>query len=152
MPYRKSSVYTIYMYVALDGRGYIGKTGLQRKARAQANGAGYKHCSQFWNAIKRYGWNTFRYQVLATVSKDEPDAEQKACDLESSFIQKYQTNNIRFGFNTYTKDKPRSYKKLSEVRRNRRPMHKDGVTRQIPQADYNRYLEDGWVPGYNRSS
>lgn len=152
MPYLKSPVYTVYMYIAPDGRRYIGKTGLQRGARAQNQGAGYKHCRKFWNAIQRYGWNTFVYRVLATIPKSEPNAAQKACDLETEFIQKYQTTNTRFGFNTYTTDKPRSYARLAEIHRNRRVVNKDGIIKKVPGTEFEGYIRKGWKPGYKCSS
>lgn len=152
MPYLKSNCWTIYAYAAPDGRLYIGKTGLQQGNRAGNQGAGYKHCSRFWNAIKRYGWDAFTYQILATVSKEEPDAAQKACDLESQFIRQYKTTNIRFGFNTFVKDTPRSYEKLSQVRKNRRVINKDGIIKQVPDSELERYLQAGWKTGYNRTS
>ena len=150
MPYTKNSFYTVYMYIAPDGRKYIGKTEHQQGARAGFEGAGYKHCSRFWNAIQRLGWDSFSYKVLATISKSQPDAAQKACDLESHYIRYYRTTNILFGFNTQTTDKPRSYAKLSEVRKNRRIINKDGIVRQVPNSEFDRYLQKGWNPGYNR--
>lgn len=152
MAYKKGSCYTIYAYIAPDGRMYIGKTGSQQGERAGKNGAGYKHCSRFWNAILRYGWDRFEYRVLATVPKTELDAAQKACDLEMEFICRYRTTNIRFGFNTFAKDKPRSYDRLSTVRKNCRIMNKDGVVKQVPGSEFDNYLAKGWKPGYNRIS
>jgi hypothetical protein len=145
-------MFTIYRYIAPDGRSYIGKTGLQQGARAQHNGVGYRTSSRFWNAIQEYGWESFTYQVLAVVSKSLPDAERRACLLESKFIKEYRTVSPRFGFNMRPKDGPKNYEKLSETRKNMRPMSKDGITRQIPETDYARYLADGWKPGYNRTS
>lgn len=151
MPYNKSDVFTIYRYIAPDGRSYIGKTGLQQGARAQ-QGAGYRSSSRFWNAIQQYGWETFKYQVLAVVPKNLPNAEKRACLLESRYIKEYRTLSPLFGFNMRPKDAPKNYEKLSEVRKNVRPMSKDGVTKQIAESEYARYLADGWKPGYNRTS
>lgn len=152
MPYIKSGCYTIYAYVAPDGRRYIGKTGSQQAERAGNGGAGYKHCGCFWKAINRFGWESFKYEILETISKDEPDAAQKACDLEARYIMQYQTTNIRFGFNRFKKDSPRNYEKLAEARRHRRVVNKDGVIKHIPQSELDGYIKNGWNPGYKSTS
>lgn len=151
MAYVKSDCYTIYSYIAPDGRRYIGKTGSQQGERAGNDGAGYKHCGCFWKAIERFGWESFRYEVLATVPKDEPDAAQKACDIEAQYIRKFQTTNIRFGFNRFKKDTPRTYEKLAASRKNRRVVNKDGIIKQIPGTEYERYIKKGWSPGYKNT-
>lgn len=152
MPYLKSPMFTVYRYIAPDGRSYIGKTGLQQGARAQHNGAGYKSCPRFWAAIQKHGWEKFTYQVLAEIPKTTPDAEKKACELESRFIKEFRTTNSLFGFNERMIDVPKNYSKLAAARRCMRPMYKEGIVRQIPKTDYARYLADGWKPGYNRTS
>ena len=152
MSYAKSNYYTIYAYVAPDGRRYIGKTGSQQNERAGNGGAGYKHCGCFWKAINRYGWNSFRYEPLAVVSKALPNAAERACELEAFYISKFRTTNIRFGFNRFKKDSPRSYEKLSKSRLNRRVINKDGVIKQVVAGDYDAYIQNGWSPGYNRTS
>lgn len=152
MAYRKSNSYTIYAYIAPDGRRYIGKTGAQRNARAGNGGSGYKHCGCFWKAINRFGWGSFQYEILAVIPKDEPDAAQKACDAEARFIMQYRTTDIKFGFNRCKKDSPRTYSKLSQSRKNRRVIHKDGTIRHIPEAEFTKYLDKGWIPGYKGTS
>lgn len=149
MPYLKNSFYTIYMYIAPDGRKYIGKTRLQQGARAGAQGAGYKSCSRFWKAIREFGWDSFEYRVLATVPLSEP---KTACEIESDFIQKYCTTDPLFGFNVLRSDVPRQYEKLAESRRHRRIMHKGSVVRQIPAESVSEFLESGWKLGYSRTS
>lgn len=152
MPYTKSEYYTIYAYIAPDGRRYIGKTGSQKNERAGHGGANYKHCGCFWKAIIRYGWDAFEYEVLATIPKSDDNANQKACELESRYIMQYQTTNIRFGFNRFKKDSPRSYDKLAKARRNRRIVNKDGIIKQISQSEFESYLKKGWNPGYKGAS
>lgn len=152
MAYLKSEYYTIYAYVAPDGRRYIGKTGSQQNERAGANGIGYKHCGCFWKAIQTYGWESFRYEELEIIPKSDPNAAEKACELEASYISRFQTTNIRFGFNRFRHDKPRSYARLAEVRKNRRVINKGGIIKQVPADEYNHYIQNGWKPGYNRTS
>lgn len=149
MPYLKNPFYTIYMYTAPDGRRYVGKTRLQQGARAGANGAGYKSCRRFWKAIQEFGWDSFEYQVLATIPLSDPES---ACRVESEFIQKYHTTNPAFGFNVFRSDAPRQYEKLAESRRHRRIVHKGSVVRQIPAESVPEFLESGWELGYSRAS
>lgn len=148
MAYLKGDCYTIYAYIAPDGRRYIGKTGSQQSERAGSCGAGYKHCGCFWKAIMRFGWDSFRYEVLATVPKTESNADQLACDLEAKYIREYQTTNISFGFNRFKKDSPRGYEKLSAARKNRRVVNKDGIIKHIPENQFETYIQKGWSPGY----
>lgn len=152
MAYLKGDCYTIYAYIAPDGRRYIGKTGSQQAERAGNGGAGYKHCSCFWKAINRFGWDSFRYEILATVPKSQTNAAQLACDLEAQYIREYQTTNIRFGFNRFKRDSPRSYAKLAEARRNRRVVNKDGVIKHIPKCQFATYIQKGWNPGYKQTT
>lgn len=152
MPYLKSDCYTIYAYVAPDGRRYIGKTGSQQAERSGNGGVRYKHCSCFWKAINRFGWEAFDYEVLAIISKNELNAAQKACDLEARYIMQYQTTNIRFGFNRLKKDSPRNYEKLSATHRHRRVVNKDGVVKHIPESELDGYIKKGWNAGYKSTS
>lgn len=149
MPYLKNPFFTIYMYTAPDGRKYIGKTRLQQGARAGAQGAGYKTCKRFWKAIQEFGWDSFEYQVLATIPLSEPE---RACKVESDYIQKYHTTNLCFGFNIMRKDVPRRYDKQSESRRGRKIMHKGSAVRYVPMSDVPALLESGWELGYSRAS
>lgn len=148
MAYNKSSNYTIYAYIAPDGRRYIGKTGAQQHARAGSGGAGYKHCGRFWKAITRYGWESFKYEILAVIPKSIQNAAEIACKKESEYIQRYQTTNILYGFNRNKVDTPRTYEKLSQARKNRRVVNKDGVVRHIPGNEFDVYIANGWNPGY----
>lgn len=150
--YQERQEYTIYSYIAPDGRRYIGKTGLAQHAREQLNGRGYAHCGRFWSAIKRHGWEAFRYEVLEVIPKSTPNAAQLACEREAYYINKFKTTNIRFGFNVQKSDKPRNYTKLSIVRQSMRPIHKGMRNKQVHVDDYDTYLKNGWEPGYYRVS
>ena len=150
MAYLKCDCFTIYAYIGPDGRRYIGNSGSQRAERAGNGGSGYKHCSCFWKAIQRFGWDSFKYEILATVPKSQTNAAQLACDLEARYIREYQTTNIRFGFNRFKSDSPRSYAKLSESRRNRRVVNKDGVIKHVPESQFDTYIQKGWNPGYKQ--
>lgn len=48
----------------------------------------------FYRAIQKYGWNTFRHEILYTnLSKEE------ACNIEKFLIRKYKTTSKKYGYN-----------------------------------------------------
>lgn len=72
---------------------YIGIT-LQKVENRWQNGYGYKQQSYFYNAIKKYGWDSFTHEVLFdNLSKNE--AEEK----EKELISFYNSTNPKFGYN-----------------------------------------------------
>lgn len=75
-----------------DGRSYIGQTCLTLERRAGQNGSKYKHCPKFWNAIEKYGWDSFEHIIIA----DNLTIEE-ANLLEEELIKKY--DSIENGFN-----------------------------------------------------
>lgn len=54
----------IYMYTSPSGKKYIGQTTQSLKQRAKNGGNGYKNCSVFYKAIKKYGWKNFQVEIL----------------------------------------------------------------------------------------
>lgn len=88
--------YSVYMHTTPNQKRYIGITGKDPKKRWNG-GSGYYYNREFHKAIKTYGWNNIKHQVLfQNLSKEE--AEQK----ERELIAKYDTTNPNKGFN-YTK-------------------------------------------------
>lgn len=67
--------YSIYCHTnTINGNQYIGMTGLKLNERF-SNGEGYKECTYFYRAIKKYGWDAFETDVLFEGLTFE-DAEQ----------------------------------------------------------------------------
>ena len=59
-----------------------------------SNGLQYNHCSKFWNAICKYGWDAFEHTILQNnLTKSE------AIGLEMQLISKYRTQNDKYGYN-----------------------------------------------------
>lgn len=87
-------MYTVYCHVnIINGKRYVGITQKIPEER-WANGLGYKTQSLFWNAIKKYGWESFDHKILFTnLTADE--ASQK----EKELIAKWNTADRRFGYN-----------------------------------------------------
>ena len=54
----------IYRYISPSGKSYIGKTIYDQKTRAGKDGSGYKGCTAFYNAIQKYGWDNFQYEII----------------------------------------------------------------------------------------
>lgn len=55
--------YKVYMHTAPNGKVYIGITKQKLKRRWQ-NGSGYNKNSHFKRAIKKYGWDNFKHELL----------------------------------------------------------------------------------------
>lgn len=90
--------YSVYKHVnKLNQKQYIGITKQEPETRWGSNGVNYKDkCPHFWNAIQKYGWNSFEHIVVATgLTKDE------ACDMEKRLIKDNRTQDRLFGYNTF---------------------------------------------------
>ncbi len=93
----KITTYCVYMHTLLiDGRKYIGitKYGTNPEKRWGKTGNGYKNNEYFYRAIKKYGWDAFKHEVVfESLTKDQ------ACAKEIALIKLFNTTNSRFGFN-----------------------------------------------------
>lgn len=77
----------------INGKRYIGITS-QKPTNRWGNGHGYKRCPFFYASILKYGWDTFRHEILYT-NLTQDDAEK----LEIELIAKYETQNPDKGYN-----------------------------------------------------
>lgn len=91
----KANNYTVYKHTAPNGKVYIGVT-KQEVSRRWKNGFGYSDNEYFFKAIKKYGWNNFKHEIICEELNKE-EAEQKEIEL----IAKYKSNNKQFGYNIY---------------------------------------------------
>lgn len=86
--------YCVYVHKnKINGKMYVGQT-CQKPQRRWSNGYGYKQCPAFYNAINKYGWDSFEHTIVK-----EGLTHEEANDLEKELIQKYQTTNSDFGYN-----------------------------------------------------
>lgn len=77
----------------INNKRYIGITCQDVKKRWK-RGSSYSKKSKIYNAIKKYGWDSFEHNILyKNLSQEE--AEQKEIEL----IAKYQTTNSKYGYN-----------------------------------------------------
>lgn len=111
--------YTVYMHVSPSGKRYIGITCQKPKKRWSGGlGSSYIKNEYFCNAIKKYGWDAFKHQILfENFTKEQ--AEQKEIEL----IAHYQSNNRLYGYNIDSggnhqgKMSDETKKKISELQR-----------------------------------
>lgn len=91
----------IYKYTnKVNGKVYIGQTisEIKRKSRHKS----CKDNNYFHNAIKKYGWENFEYEVIDRIDLD-PDILHKELDeLECKYIIEYKSNDKEFGYNLTT--------------------------------------------------
>lgn len=90
--------YTVYVHTNKEnGMRYVGITSQSVSARWQANGNGYRKQEHFWRAIKKYGWDNFEHEIVASgLSKDD------ACALEQKLILMYDSCDNTKGYNKST--------------------------------------------------
>lgn len=86
-------MYSVYLHTFPNGKKYVGVTSWKPKLRWGANGCNYKN-PYMRNAIKKYGWNNIKHEILA----DNLTIDQ-ASEMEKTLIQKYDTANRWYGYN-----------------------------------------------------
>lgn len=123
MENRKLITGVIYCYTnKINGKKYIGQTTDERKRKYQHKGK--QGCSVFHNAINKYGWEIFKYEVLSRKQYvNEEDASFDLDLLEIYYIDKFDTFNN--GYNsTYGGESNRGYKLTMEQRNKLIEIHK----------------------------
>lgn len=96
---KEDNKWCVYKHTSPSGKVYIGITSQGIKKRWGNNGRCYRTQNVFYNAIKKYGWNNFKHEILfSNLSKEE------ACKKEIQLIKKYKSNcskyyNPTFGYN-----------------------------------------------------
>lgn len=91
-----NSKFLVYMHIAPNGKKYIGITSKTVEQRWN-NGHGYLHNQHFYDAIKKYGADSFRHVVIA-----QDLSKKEACSLEVELIAKYKTTDREKGYNHST--------------------------------------------------
>lgn len=92
---KEEAKYKVYMHInKLNEKVYIGVTKRKRVKDRWQNGNGYRSQIQFYNAIRKYGWNGFYHKVLYYgLTKEE------AAEKEKELIAKYDSTNPLYGYN-----------------------------------------------------
>lgn len=88
--------YLVYKHTSPSGKVYIGITKQTVNGRWK-NGFGYASSPHFWSAIKKYGWDNFKHEIIKDcLSEDE------ACEMERSLIAECNATDRRYGYNQKT--------------------------------------------------
>lgn len=95
--------YCVYKHTSPSQKVYIGITKQSPNERWK-NGLGYQSSPHFWNAIQKYGWDSFQHDVLS----DGLSAEE-ACEEEKHLISEYMATDRRFGYNEKSGGQTGSY-------------------------------------------
>lgn len=78
----------------LNGKKYIGITSEKYPSHRFHRGEGYKSCTVFYRAIKKYGWDSFETEILfRDLSKDD------AFQMEYNLVKAFGTRNPKLGYN-----------------------------------------------------
>lgn len=87
-------MYKVYKHTAPNGKVYIGITFQEPSRRWRDGVTAYTHNEHFVRAIKKYGWDNFRHEVLFdNLTKEEAEAK------EVELIALYKANNPDYGYN-----------------------------------------------------
>jgi hypothetical protein len=87
--------YTLYRHSLPNGKVYIGITSLKPYVR-WSGGNGYRDNKEFYEDIKKYGWNNIEHEIIKSgLSKIEAEEE------EYSLIIKHESYKNERGYNKY---------------------------------------------------
>lgn len=85
--------YIVYKHTCPSGKVYIGIT-KQAPNKRWLNGLGYQHNDYFFKAIKKYGWENIKHEILVD-NLNEKEAKIKEVEL----ISFYKSNQREYGYN-----------------------------------------------------
>lgn len=87
--------WSVYKHTCPDGKVYIGATGKSPRVRWNY-GYGYRN-SNFYSAIREWGWNNILHEIIATGL-----SENQAYELEEKLIAEHDATNPDKGYNLAT--------------------------------------------------
>lgn len=86
-------MYIVYKHTTPSGKSYVGITRMSPERRWR-NGDGYKKHVLFYRAIKKYGWENIKHEILF-----EDLTSEQAAEKEIELISKYDLCNPLNGYN-----------------------------------------------------
>lgn len=139
--------YCIYMHTSPSGKVYIGQTKKKYLNDRWGAGEGYKSCKAFYRAIKKYGWNDIKHEILF-----EGLTKEHADQIEISLISKYKAlgkcyNIMSGGGNCVIGYTDERRQKIIMANSGRKYIHKGGVEKRIKIDNLEQYINDGWELG-----
>lgn len=93
-------MYSIYVHTTPDGRKYVGSTSQEPNKRFR-RGCNYRNSTRFNEAIKLFGWDNIKHEILETVEDKET-----ALKREEYYTMLWRTNEPNFGYNIYICSSP----------------------------------------------
>ena len=88
-------IWKLYLHTSPNGKKYYGITSKNNPSeRWGNNGDNYKRHPYFYNAIKKYGWDNFKHEIIF-----DNLTENEAKLLEQLYITLYSTNVKENGYN-----------------------------------------------------
>lgn len=129
-----SKKYLVYMYTnTINSKKYVGVTCDTLEKRAGPEGCQYKGCPRFFESIRKYGWSSFKTQVL-----HEGLTKQEAAELEKGLIVKYSTLDRTLGYNLHKGgfenreyNVAREAKRIERISSTLKKQRSDTATRQL---------------------
>lgn len=88
-----SEEYLIYKHTSPSNKVYIGITS-QTPEKRWHGGANYSGQPYFYNAIRKYGWDNFKHEIIRSGL-----TEEEAKIAERKLIKRYDSRNREFGYN-----------------------------------------------------
>jgi len=85
------SGFSVYKHTSPNGKVYIGITGRNPEKRWKS---GYAHNSHFHSAIKKYGWDNLKHEIVFCGL-----SEEEAKKSETELIARYKSADPKFGYN-----------------------------------------------------
>lgn len=85
--------YTVYKHTVPNGKIYIGVTS-QSVNKRWLNGLGYQHNDYFFKAIKKYGWENIKHEILL-----DGLTKEQAIQKEIELIALHKSNQREYGYN-----------------------------------------------------
>lgn len=136
-------LYCVYMHTnKINGKKYVGITSKEPKKRWHG-GSGYKNNKHFYQAIQKYGWNSFEHEVVSSGLTAE-----EAGEMEKFLIKQYKTTDSEYGYNICAGGQlnilpESSYKKISEANRGRKVSDDTKKKREKNPPKANKVICDG---------
>lgn len=141
MSKKNENGYIVYKHTSPSNKVYIGITHLKPEHRWGRDGNGYKNNKHLINAIKKYGWNNFKHEILFD-GLTKTEAEQKEMEL----IVYYKSNQSKYGYNLDNGGRcvgtrsDQTKKKLSEA--NKGKHHSEDTKRKMSQSGRGRIFSE----------
>lgn len=133
-------MYTLYMHIFPNNKRYIGIT-RQNPLKRWNNGKGYPTNEYMTNAIKKYGWENVKHEIIYTdlTSKEAEEKEIELISFFNSANRKYGYNIEHGGIkNCIVSDETREKNRLGHLHKHSRP-----YTEEM-RKQHSNYMKEHW--------